>query len=355
MTIKELAEELQVSPAAISLALNGKPGVSDAVRQKIIDKAKEYNYSPSRSSYNNKKHLTIRFIIYKRQFPDSVIRNISFYSLVLEGVEAAAKTQGYNILISQLQEGPDEILHLTELQNGADAIIFFGTEFNEESPLCEELVRIDREICPVAVLDTRLHNTPLDCFTNDNFGGAYSAVEYLLAAGHRRIGHFTSSMRTVRNFDERSAGVASAIAACPGAELISVPMRFSTKEAHDAVCEWAAHQPAGTLPTAFFADSDILAFGAIQAFAHLGLKVPDDISVLGFDDMPECELFLPALSTIHVAKRTMGREALILIDRRIHERQNTGADAALWHPPLNITIKTMLKERNSVLPLHLDS
>ncbi|MCR4752105.1 MAG: LacI family transcriptional regulator [Eubacterium sp.] len=354
MTIKELAEELQVSPAAISLALNGKPGVSDAVRQRIIDKAKEYNYTPSRASYNSKKHLTIRFIVYKRQFPDSVIRNISFYSLVLEGLEDAAKTQGYNILVSHLQEGPDEIQLLTELQSGVDGIIFFGTEFDEDSPLCSELVRIDREICPVTVLDTRLRNTPLDCFTNDNFGGACSAVEYLLAAGHRRIGYFTSSMRAARNFDERSAGVTSAIAACPGAELVSVPMRFSTKEAHDAVCAWAKDQPADTLPTAFFADSDILAFGAIQAFSHLGLRVPDDISVLGYDDMPECELFLPALSTIHVAKRTMGREALLLMSRRIRERQNA-ADNTLWHPPLNVTVKTFLKERSSVRPLYTKS
>ncbi len=348
MTIKELAEELHVSPATISLALNGKPGVSDAVRQRIIDKAREYNYYPSRQSYNRKKRFTIRFIVHKESLHSSVVTNISFYSLVLEGLEDAAKNQNFNTLVSHLQEGPEAVTQLAELVNGADGIIFFGTEMDEASPLCSELVRIDREVCPVIVLDTRLHHTGLDCLVNDNYGGAYSAIKYLLNAGHRRIGYFSATGTSVRNFGERADGVTHAVAACPDAELVTVPMRFSTKEAHDAVYEWAKDKPVEALPTAFFADSDILAFGAIQAFSRLGLRVPEDISVLGYDDMPECELFLPALSTIHVAKRTMGREALHLITRRIRERTEPASGRTLWAPPLVITVKTMLKERSSV-------
>ena len=349
MTIKELAEELHVSPAAISLALNGKPGVSEAVRQRIIDKAREYNYTPSRQSGSSKKRLTIRFIVYKRQNL-SVITNISFYSLVLEGVEDAAKMRNYNTLVSHLQEGPDDAAQLAELQNGVDGIIFFGTELDEDSPLCNELLRINREICPVIILDTRLHHTNLDCIVNDNYGGSLTAVEYLLQQGHRRIGYFTSTQRIARNFGERTEGVMAAIRTCPGAELVSVPMHFSTKEAHDTVLNWAEKQPAETMPTAFFADSDILAFGAIQAFSQLGMHVPEDISVLGFDDMPECELFLPALSTIHVAKRTMGREALYLMNRRIRERTSAASGETLWSPPFNMTLKTSLRERQSVQP-----
>lgn len=347
MTIKELAEELHVSPAAVSLALNGKPGVSDAVRQRIIDKAREYNYTPSRQSYSTRTRPTIRFIIHKKPSEDSVIRNISFYSLVLEGLEEAAKARSCNILITHFQESADDRQQMETLKDGVDGIIFFGTELEEHSDLCEELLRIDRNFCPVIVLDTRLNHTALDCITNDNYAGAYGAVEYLLQKGHRRIGYFSSCLRFARNFTERTQGVQDAIAACPEAELIRVPMRFSTKEAYESVYEWAKKQPAGSLPTAFFADSDILAFGAIQAFTRLGLRVPEDISVLGFDDMPECELFLPALSTIHVAKRTMGREALILMSRRIRERQSS-ENSSLWRPPLSITVKSTLKERNSV-------
>lgn len=349
MTIKELAEELHVSPATISLALNGKPGVSDAVRQRIIDKAREYNYFPSRQSGNKKKRYTIRFIVHKKPQHSSVIMNISFYSLVLEGLEDAAKIQNYNTLVTHLQEGPEDADQLKELANGADGIIFFGTEMEEPSALCSELVHINNEICPVIVLDLRLHHTDLDCLVNDNFGGAYSAVEHLLEAGHRRIGYFSATDTTVRNFGERAEGVAHAVASCPDAELVTLPMHFSTKAAHDTVYEWAKDKPLESLPTAFFADSDILAFGAIQAFSRLGIRVPEDISVLGYDDMPECEMFLPALSTIHVAKRTMGREALHLIDRRIRERSEPVSGKPLWTPPLVITLKTMYKARQSVV------
>ncbi|MCF0146034.1 MAG: LacI family DNA-binding transcriptional regulator [Eubacterium sp.] len=346
VTIKDIAEAVHVSPAAVSLALNGKPGISENVRKQILQTAEELHYS-RRSEKRISEKPSIRYVIYVSE--GSVVLSISFHSLVLKGIEKRAQELGYNVLISYLYENQMMEQQLRELQQNVRGILMLATEFDEDSPLCEALCRINQEICPVILLDYLLIRSPIDCIATDNFNGAYQAISYLAGQGHQKIGYFTS-FDYISNFGERSRGVDAAAKAAENVALTRVPTRFSTKNAYTDIYDWAKKQDPDNLPTAFFADSDIIAFGALQAFSRLDIRVPEDISIMGFDDMPECDMILPALTTIHVAKETMGSEGMRLMNRRIRERTVPKQIDPADQPPLHMMISTSVKERNSVLP-----
>ena len=351
ITINDIARELGISSASVSLALNGRPGISSAVRQQVIEKAEEMHYVPRQKKALPEKP-TVRYVI--SVIEGQVVNSISFHSLVLKGIEKRAKDLGYNVLISYLYDNNMIKEQLQELQKDVNGLLVLGTEFNEDSLLCEALCQINQEVCPVIILDYQLTHSPMDCISTDNFNGAYQAISFLAEKGHTRIGYFSSS-DYISNFEARANGVDAAISKLrknnPEVSLLRIPTRFSTRNAYSDISSWLSSQKRSTLPTAFFADSDIMAFGALQAFAASGLRTPEDISIIGFDDMPECSMIMPPLTTIHVAKEKMGLEGMRLMNRRIKERGNSSCSNPVDYPPLRITIATYVKERKSVIPL----
>lgn len=350
-TIKDIAAAMHVSPATVSLALNGKPGVSDAVRSRIIQAASDMQYSPRQEKTTANK-LTVRYVI--SVIEGSVVNSISFHSLVLKGIEKKAQELGYDVLISYLYDNNMLNEQLQELQKDVNGLLVLGTEFSEESPLCEALCHINQSVCPVVILDNQLTHSPLDCISNDNFYGAYQAISYLLEKGHRHIGYFSSS-DYISNFGARADGVKAAVARArtlyPDVTLTRIATRFSTRNAYTDIQKWISSTDRSHIPTAYFADSDIIAFGALQAFSASGYHTPEDISIIGFDDMPECSMIMPPLTTIHVAKEKMGIEGMRLMNRRIKERGSSPLNDPTNHPPLRITISNGVKERRSVLTL----
>lgn len=340
ITAKEIAEMLHVSPSAVSLALNGKPGVSDTTRELILSTASKYNYTV-RQNQNSAPIRNIRYVIYFGE--GHVVNEISFHSIVLQGIEATAKKLGYNVLVSYYYSDHDEAEQLNAMFQNTAGVILLGTEFNESSGwLSHPFVSQHPEV-PLVMVDNKTFHTEIDCIYTDNLRGAYKAIEHLISQGHTNIGYF-SSIQRIPNFDERSEGVRRALADHPEATAQVIPVDFSTEKAYRDICRWLKEQH--DLPTAFFADSDVIAFGAIRAFNRLGYKVPEDVSVIGFDDMPACEMISPPLTSIRVMKVLMGSKAMEILHQRITEMST--APKTEQAGILRISISTDVKIRRSV-------
>ena len=348
ITAKEIAEMLNVSPSAVSLALNGRPGVSDATRELIINTAAKYDYTVPQRQNSISATCNIRYVIYVGE--GLVVNEISFHSIVLQGIEARAKKLGYNVLVSYFYSNHDETEQLNAIFQNTAGIILLGTELDESSGLLEHPVVKQHPEVPIVIVDTETFHYEIDCVFTDNLRGAYKAIEFLINQGHTKIGYLTSIQR-ILNFDERSEGVHRAMADHPEATLQVVPVDFSSEKAYRDICLWLKDN--NDLPTAFFADSDVIAFGAIRAFNRFDYKVPDDVSILGFDDMPACEMISPQLTSIRVMKVLMGSKAVEILHQRITEMST--ASATEQTGVLRIAISTDVKIRRSVTSPRLKS
>ncbi|HBE80930.1 MAG TPA: LacI family transcriptional regulator [Firmicutes bacterium] len=336
LRIKDIAEELNISPATVSLVLNNKPGISDETRQRILKFVEEKGYITnmlSKPAFKNNRN--IRFVIYKKH--GKVVSETPFFSELMEGIDKEAREEGYNVLVSYINEQDNtkmDVLRIIE-ETAPDGIMLLATEM-----VAEDLEAFKQLYLPMVLLDSNFENEhQVDIVIINNCQGTYEAVKYLTDCGHTEIGYLHSSV-WINNFDERKEGFMNA--------LNSRGMKFnkhylleveSTMEgAYNDVLNYL--EVRSTLPTAFFADNDIIAFGAIKAFREKGINIPQDVSIIGFDDMPFCEMIDPALTTLRVFKQRMGRiAAKRLIERIEHNPEET----------IKVEVSTELVERKSVL------
>ena len=337
-TAKEIASFLQISPSAVSLALNGRPGVSPATRKRVIEAAEQLGYTAFKNLDQVKPLTNLRFIIYTGD--QNVVKEISFYSIVLKGIEKEARKMGYNVFVSYLSQKGDLGSQFKTLSRDVDGILLLGTELKMHDEVFKTFK--NNADCPIVVVDNNLFDFDTDCVATDNLGGAYQAIRFLAENGHKKIGYICSRQR-IPNFDERTEGILLAQKEFPEIEIEKIPVNFSTDRAKEEISAWLKDRP--QIPTAFFADSDIIAFGAMQAFNSSGYRIPDDISIIGFDDMPACEMVSPPLTSVQVMKVQMGKQAVQLLHNRIAEAKSSSSSANY-----RMLISTKIKVRQSVAP-----
>ena len=231
---------------------------------------------------------------------------------------------------------------LEALFNNTAGVILLGTEFHESSHLLDFYFAKQSHTIPLVLLDNETFHFDVDTVTTDNVRGAYRAIEYLIKKGHTNIGYF-SSRRRIINFDERLQGVNKAKSDFKNCSIQTITVDSATEIAYADICAWLNKNE--TLPTAFFADSDIIAFGAIRAFNQFGYRIPEDISLIGFDDMPACEVVTPPLTTIKVMKEPMGVKAVDILHQRI--LANLESEKKMnW--VCRTSLSTTVEERSSV-------
>lgn len=328
---KELAERLGVSPSSISIALNGKPGISDKTREKILSAAETYGLE--RPARRTSSSPYINLVIYKKH--GLVYGDTPFFSAVIEGIGMEVARLGYKLQISYFygNQNQDEQFKMLSISECAGIILLATEMLPGDIPLFRTLTQ------PLVVLDNDFRSPNFDCVVINNIQGAHMATKYLLDCGHRRIGHLFSSVR-IRNFDERREGFLRAVSECAGCEVCTVPV-FSTQErAYDDMLRYL--DGCASLPTAFFADNDIIAVACLRAMADRGIRVPEDVSLVGFDDMPFCYLTTPTLTTMHVSKEVFGRQSV----SRLVEKIQGETDHSL-----KIELNPKLVIRNSVKKL----
>ena len=342
VTAKEIAAKLNLSPSAVSLALNGKPGVSEATRALVIETAAQLGYGRLEGAGLPGPGRTVCFIRYAGRIVQ-IAEHTSFSSFVLQGVEARATELGYGTQVRYLNAGDLYNPQALEFIRQVDGVVFLGTDVTEaQLPELEQVFGALGDT-PVVVVDSAALANRVDCVINDCFGGARAAAELLLRTGHRRIGYVKAKQR-IRNLDERERGVRAALdqAGLPLAATIEVDI--SSEGAFQDFDAWFKSGP--PLPDALFADNDVIAAAAIRVLKKHGRHVPDDVSVIGFDDIPMCEMLDPPLTTVHAFKEELGVVAMDLLDRRIKRGEVPHKMASVGL--LNTTVSTALVERFSV-------
>ena len=305
VSIKKISEVTGFSPATISNALNNKRGVNSQTAAEILKVAKEMGY------ISEHRITKIRFVVYKRN--GKIIDDTPFFSLLIDGVENECKRLGYEMSISNLdlrdEDYEEQVRWL--INDTTSGIIFLGTELMEN-----DLDMYRKTKSPLLIFDCYDPNMNFDCVLINNEDSAKMATEYLIDKGHKKIGYLRGDFR-IRAFRSRAIGYARAV----NKHGMDVEGKYvftldTTMEgAYEDMKKILQGKP--ELPTAFFAENDIIALGAMKALQEFGYRIPEDISIIGFDDLPFCEITTPRLSTIRVSKQEMGITAVRRIDEII--------------------------------------
>lgn len=334
ITAKELAKLLKLSEAAVSLALNNKPGVSRETRKRVLEACQQYGYDFSnRSLYlSNNQNGTICLVIYKRT--GAVVADTPFFSELTEGISQICRAHRYKLNISYIygnNDLPEQILAINS--SGCIGVIFLATEL-----LISYVQYLSYFNVPVVMLDAYFDSQVFDSVLINNVQGAYHATNYLISQCRDQPGYLRSSF-IISNFEERADGFYKAIRFNGMSASKSIVHRLTPSQ-EGAYADMRGFLQVGEeIATCYFADNDLIAAGAIKAFTEAGFSVPEDISVIGFDDIPLCEYISPSLTTIHVPKQYMGAEAAKRLFTIINEK---------YYFPTKIEINTKLVIRKSV-------
>ncbi|MGL6201001.1 MAG: LacI family DNA-binding transcriptional regulator [Lachnospiraceae bacterium] len=302
---KDIARMIGVSPATVSLVLNNRPGVSDKKRAEIIRKIKELN-----CGYMLKDELidngNIGFVVYKRE--GSIVDESPFFNYLLEGITDTVRKYGYNLNFIYVNKQ----MPLEEQKRQMESVKCKGVIIYAVEMFYDDLNIFKQTGIPFVILDNSFRENDVDAVAINNVQGTNKALLHLFNMGHKRIGYIKSKV-VINSFIERYAAFEQALNekgfVFDNNDLIEVG--YSEREVkHDTL---AYIEKNNNFPTAFFAENDLIGCNAVLAFKEAGIGVPDDISVIGFDDRPICTMIEPQLTTIEVPKHILGPQAVELL------------------------------------------
>lgn len=300
ITAKEIAKSLGVSASAVSIALNGKPGVSDGLRRKIWAAAQEMGYNFNRLKDNDVRNIL--FIIYPKS--GAIVTDTPFFDRLFKGIAAECRKQSIHLTTEYINNQNDLTMRMNTLPR-TTGIILLATEMHEED--CRP---VTQSAFPHVVLDAYFETLDSNYVIINNSHGAYIATDYLIRHIGKQPGYLRSSY-SIANFEERADGFYKAIRA-NGMSTSNSIVHHLTPSFEGAYLDMLALLSAGEkLACCYFADNDLIAAGAIRAFKEKGKRIPEDIAVIGFDDVSLCECLEPPLSSINVPKEYMGSQAVI--------------------------------------------
>lgn len=327
-TIKDIAKVAKVSQSTVSKALNDRHDVSQKTKEKIIKIAEQYNFSPHNISKLNVRERTenIGVVFCREKRP---LSGNPFYSRILEGIEGELVLNNYNLILHLLKQQNAGILPKMVKDEKIDALILIGI-------MTPEFMKQLKEInIPVMHVDPAAEYNGFSKVTIDNERGAFLATQHLINNGHKDIA-FLSGVLNRSSFGSRYAGFESAM------KLHNLPIRHEfvmasgVEEGYAQVCELLKlkKRPTGIL----FCNDENALYGYKAIYDH-GLKIPDDISVVGFDDISMAKYASPPLTTVRVYKEEIGSVAVRNLLPLIKEKPAT---------PLHILVPTRFVDRKSV-------
>ena len=316
MGIKEIAELAGVSKTTVSLALNGRKGVSLETRLRILEIAKQMDYRvPGDRSYplpHQKK------IIFARLRKHGLILNEdqnSFIMDYIDGMNLMFQGSGYTFeIFDQHLESIDKFI--TEMQEKQpEGLIILGTELEVQDAHALTALPI-----PFVVIDTFFEQVTIDFVDMANIGALHTIVEHLVTMGHQDIGMVTSTVKS-GNIVLRERGFKLAL------DHFSLPYNSSNCVEVGPGFEGAYRdtkkkltQLNTPLPHALFCYNDVAAFGVIKALKEHGYRVPDDISIVGFDDLPMSAMMEPHLTTVKIPNRQISNIAASLLINQLNTK-----------------------------------
>jgi len=342
-TIRTVAEHVDLSPATVSLALRGDQSIPFDTRQRVLKAAEELNYDYKPRSQQGDRTVT-RIAFVAKDYGDYPMTLNPFYGQTLHGVELRCRVEKVDLSFVTLPQGFRESSPLPPaLSQNLDGILLASPYPNWA------LDRLRRETgARIVLVDHSLPGQPYDSVMADDFGGGFQATQYLLEHGHTEIVAVTGKTPQpgpIPDFELRYWGYCAGcrevgVTPRPAAVLPSAANDFDNEHRGQALRAWLEpflEEPSP--PTAFFALGDVFAIGILSALRDLGYSVPEDVSVIGFDDTDISSVTNPPLTTVHVYKRMMGKMA---VDRLLERVE--GDD----RPATRLRVGTDLVVRESV-------
>ncbi|RYY48928.1 MAG: LacI family transcriptional regulator [Chitinophagaceae bacterium] len=315
VTIKDIAKALGVSTSTVSRALRDSYEISPETKQLVLECAEKLNYRPNpiALSLKERRSLSIGVVVCE-------IAN-SFFSQIINGIESIAYDKGYNVIISQSNESYEREmmdLHYLSSRSVDGLLISLSTETNDIS----HLEALHRKGLPIVMFDRVSHEIKTHNVVVDNFRGAYEATEHLLQNGYKNIAAIANS-EFLSITAERLSGYKQAL---ENYQVKYNPayvkhcfyggMVFS--EIEDAVNKLFTLK---TKPDAIITMSDKLTTGALKTLVRRGIKVPDDIALVGFSNSDIAELLNPALTVVRQPALEMGKAATELLLQLIESKR----------------------------------
>lgn len=310
VTSRDVAARAGVSRTTVSFVLNDVPGVniSQETRDRVLQAAQELGYVPDAAarSLASRRTYTLGLVLVRNQ---SHIAADAFLPQVIHGLAESTRQAGFHLLLEPVEDisHPDAYIHLVRAKH-IDGIILSGPRSDDE-----QLAALVDEGFPVVLLGQLPGKHA--CFVDvDNRSAAREAVGHLIRLGHRRIGCITNAPSEYTGGADRLAGYRDALQAA-GLPYEDNLVRFGNfvpesgyQAAHSLLQEVSS-------PAAFFVASDVVAFGAMAAIRERGLTIPDDIALVGFDDIPLARYVDPPLTTVRLPAAELGRQAgQIIVD-----------------------------------------
>ena len=310
VTLKKVAERAGVSINTASRAINNKPDVNAETKKRVLKAAKELGYvrNATAVALRTRKTRTIGVVIADNRNP--------FYAEVLSGMEAAARKKNYHIILANTQRDykqEEEAINLL-LAKRVDGLLIAPVQDKDD-----DIRRLIETNIPCVIVGRYFNDIETDAVYNDEVKGGFLATEYLIKKGHKKIafidgflyksparGRLEGYKKALKDYgipiDERLITVGD----------IDVEDGYSrTKQLFEQDIDF----------TALFAYNDMMAFGAIRAIKEKGLGIPEDIGLVGYDDIPFSSLMNPPLTTIRLKKQEMGMESVNLLLSRINGRR----------------------------------
>ena len=312
VTIKDVAREAHVSVATVSRALNGHDNVAEAVRQQVLATAARLRYQPHAAarSLSSRRTQTIGVVL-----PDL---HGEFFSELIRGIDQVARAHRQHLLVSSYHGHPEEQGDALRAMRGrVDGLLVLSPYADRPGFLTDNLP----EALPVVLINTQLPGSEFPSLSIDNYRGASAMVEHLVEAGHRRIAFIGGP---ADNFDarERARGYRDALARLlPKQEPWELPGDFDEASGYEAGRQLLQ---AKQRPDAVFAANDMMALGCLYAFNEAGLRVPADVALAGFDDIPLARFVHPPLTTMRVNIAELGGMAMT---RLLQSIESGAADA----------------------------
>lgn len=316
VTIDDVARIAKVSKQTVSRAINNKGDISPQTKSQILAIVKELGYRPSRmaQAMNTQRSYMVGFVI-----PD--ITN-PFFSEVVRGVQDAAMAANYSVLLCNTDTDPDQEKAALEMMatQGVDGIIAFGFNGPEK-----EMARFADTFHPIVYINSPYQHKNVSRIMVKNDYGAQLAVDHFVESGHTHIGMISVNNEAQNAYTRREIGLRHAIEQhnLPFSDSNIVHTSPQLMGGYDGVKQLLAQQPE---ITAVFCYNDLIGLGAIRAANDLGKRIPQDLAIIGFDDVQLSRMNTPSLSSISVDKHALGSLALNRILAMIDAPEKTFPD-----------------------------
>lgn len=285
VTIKDVAKKAGVSIATASCALNNHDNVKETTRQRVLEAASALSYTPSGFARNLKKQKTILIGAFFNDFIGP------FYSELIRGIQEVTVLNHYQLIACSDYGGDQSTANRFLRERMVDAAIVMANDIPSET-----LVQVADKDFPIMVLDRKLNHDYIYNVLIDNEGGAQMAVRHLIQNGYKRIAYLCGNVNSYDN-SKRFAGYKKVLADCGIAfdKDLVIKGDFTERGGYQGMLEYLSGNSA---PEAVFAGNDEMAIGALRALHELKLRVPEDVALVGFDDIQLASYVKPPLTTI---------------------------------------------------------